>query len=352
MASAARIATSLRLATRPVPVSSVSPSFALTQRYVAWMTESQVTSPSATQLAAQARGRADQVRSYFHPVGETQIPDTKTTYRVRWLALDANNRPRLNALALHLYQRITDYCIPRSRIDEAKRQDEIDGGNAQIMALQEEARRLFLDSETSGEGGELLLFFLLEAELGLPQVLCKMPLKTNRKMPIHGVDGVHAGIQPNGNLAIYWGESKLYGSFQSALTDCFNSITPFLLDDGTGTAHKDLVLARDNLDVGDRQLTLQLVKYLTDDNPKRLSLEVSGACLVGFTHDHYGPPFQADGATLLAEVDDQIRRWSTSVKTRVTNRKIEDFTIEFFCLPLPSVADLRAEFQRLIGHGR
>lgn len=219
-----------------------------------------------------------------------------------------------------------------------------------MMSLQEEARRLFLDSDTSGEGGELLLFFLLEAELRMPQILCKMPLKTNKQMPIHGVDGVHAAQTPNGNLALYWGESKLHGDVQSALTECFKSITPFLLDDGTGAAHRDLVLARNNLDPGDRDLQLQMIRYLTDDAPERNDLEVRGACLVGFTHDSFTSPFGGSPESVLDEVQERIDSWASSVRSRVTNRKIEAFEIEFFCVPLPSVQQLRDEFRALLGH--
>lgn len=296
------------------------------------------------------RGRPDQVRAYFHLLGDRQIAETATNYRVHWLTSDANGRHRTSALAAHLYHRITDYCIPRSRLEDARREDARDGGSVQMMRLQEEARRLFLDSNTSGEGGELLLFFLLEAELGLPQILSKMALKTSSDMPIHGVDGVHAGVDDSGQLSVYWGESKLYQDFHSALTNCFDSIAPFLLDDGSGPAHRDLVLVRDHLDLGEREATLELVKYFTDDRPERLGIEVRGACLVGFSYDDFAVPFEADGSTVLAAVHAQIDGWAKSVKSRIANRNIANFTIEFFCLPLPSIVELRDEFQRLLGH--
>lgn len=306
-----------------------------------------------TQLTALddiAAGTPEQTRSFFHVIGERTVPDTRVNYRVHWLALDANGRDRTAALARHLYYRIADYCIPRSRILEARARDTREGGNVQMMMLQEEARRMFIDSETSGEGGELLLYFLLEAELNLPQILCKMPLKTNAAMPIHGVDGVHAGFREGVGLAVYWGESKLYADVQSAMTECFSSIAPFLLDDGAGAAHRDLVLVREMLDTGDRELSLKLVQYFTDDAPERLDLEVRGACLVGFTHDAYGPPFEDDKVTMLKAVQERVDAWSNSVGTRVLNRAIHDFEIEFFCMPLPSVAGLRTAFNDLLGH--
>lgn len=301
-------------------------------------------------LGTIAAGTPEQTRSFFHVIGERAIPGTRVNYRVHWLASDGNNRDRTNDLAKHLYYRIADYCTPRSRIAEARARDARDGGHVQIMTLQEEARRLFIDSDTSGEGGELLLYFLLEAELNLPQVLCKMPLKTSSKMPIHGVDGVHAGLRANGGLAVYWGESKLYTDVAGAMTDCFKSIAPFLLDDGSGAAHRDLVLVREGLDTGDRELTLKLVQFFTDDAPERTKLEVRGACLVGFTHDDHANPFDEDETTLLAEVEERINAWAKSVGTRVVSRQIEDFEIEFFCLPLPSVDRLRKAFNGLVGH--
>jgi hypothetical protein len=297
-----------------------------------------------------AAGTAQQTKSFFHVIGDRSIPKTHVNYRVHWLTTDGNGRDRTVALAQHLYFKIVDYCTPRSRILEARARDDREGGNIQMMMLQEEARRLFIDSDTSGEGGELLLYFLLEAELKLPQVLCKMPLKTNSKMPIHGVDGVHAGLLGDGKLAVYWGESKLYTDVQSAMTECFTSIAPFLLDDGTGVAHRDLVLVREGLDTGDRELTLKLVQYFTDDAPERTKLEIRGACLVGFTHDAHAHPFEDDEATMLAEVEERVEAWAKSVGTRVASREIEDFEIEFFCMPLPSADKLRKAFNQLLGH--
>lgn len=296
-----------------------------------------------------SRGAQSQVRSFFHVLGERTIPNTSTNYRVFWLANDANGNDRTAALAQHLYYRITDYCIPRNRIEEADALDAREGGKMHASQLQDEARRLFLDADASGEGGELLLFFLLEAELQIPQILCKMPLKTNSQMPIHGVDGVHASLLEDGTLAVYWGESKLYADVQSAMTACFDSIAPFLLDDGTGVTHRDITLVRDNLDVGDRDLALRLVRYFTDDAPERNALRVRGACLVGFNHDPHGHPFTDAPPELLASVRASIDSWSDSIATRVTNRQIESIEIEYFCLPLPSVENLRTAFRSLIG---
>ena len=75
-----------------------------------------------------------------------------------------------------------------------------------------------------------------------------------------------------------------------------------------------------------------------------------GACLVGFSHDAHGHPFEDDEVTMLAEVEERVEAWAKSVGTRVSNREIEGFEIEFFCMPLPSVGKLRTAFNKLLGH--
>jgi Cap4 SAVED domain len=44
----------------------------------------------------------------------------------------------------------------------------------------------------------MLLYLLLEVELGIPQLLCKTPLKTNPEVHYHGVDGVHGKVTDTG----------------------------------------------------------------------------------------------------------------------------------------------------------
>jgi len=62
------------------------------------------------------------------------------------------------------------------------------------------------------------MFILAEALLGLPQLLCKMDLKTDPEMHFHGVDGVHCGVGDDGkSLAVYWCESKVHKDISNAL---------------------------------------------------------------------------------------------------------------------------------------
>ena len=195
--------------------------------------------------------------------------------------------------------------------------------------------------KTSGEGGELLLYLLLENVLELPQLMCKMPLKTSTSMHVHGVDGVHGKLLDNGDLALYWGESKLYARVNEAIDDCFASIAPYLLDFGGGDAQRDLLLTRTNLDLGDPETTAALVRYFDRTKPAASRVEFRGACLVGFDYGEYPNPFSEDGTTLQEEVVTQMSRWYDRIGARVADRQLTRIELEIFCVPLPSVQEFR-----------
>lgn len=182
-----------------------------------------------------ARSEDRSLDPYLVTVGESAVvAGTQTTCRCHFVRLDPRGRPRVDPLIKMLAAQVVDYCIPRTRINEAQAHMIRTRSTAKVLQLQGEAKKLFTKIKTSGEGGELLLYALLEIGLGLPQILCKMSLKTHGQVHYHGVDGVHARALPNGDLAVYWGEAKLYADVNAGIDAAFASLAPFLLDAGGG----------------------------------------------------------------------------------------------------------------------
>jgi Cap4 SAVED domain len=95
------------------------------------------------------------------------------------LAVDGNGRVQPNRLAEFMRAAVVDYAISRKRIAEAQERDQRFKSSEAVMALGEIAKRSFTDLAKTGEGGEMLLFLLAERFLKLPQILCKMDLKTD-----------------------------------------------------------------------------------------------------------------------------------------------------------------------------
>jgi hypothetical protein len=296
-----------------------------------------------------ARNEDRSLEPYLVDVGEAQVLDhTCANCSCHFVRLDTQARPRIAALIDMLVDQVVDYCIPRSRIDEAMDHMVRTGSTAKVLQLQREAKALFTTVQISGEGGELLLYALVEIALGVPQILCKMSLKTNTNVHYHGVDGVHAKALADGKLAIYWGEAKLYGNAHAAIDAALSSLAPFLLDAGGGAAQRDVLLLRDHADTGDERLNAALVRYFTDDTMEASQLVVRGACLVGFSHDDYASPHEADGQ-VRREVLEALADWQARIGKGIGNERLESFELELFLVPMPSVEEFRDGLKAKLG---
>lgn len=291
-------------------------------------------------LAEAARGRATTVEAFLHHVEPPrEVPGTLATCRTHFVVCSPDGTPRVDELTRRLAGEVMDFCIPRSRIDEAARAYEEEGSTLHFGRLQEEARSLFTSLKNSGEGGELLLYMLLETVLRVPQVLCKMPLKTSAQMHVHGADGVHALAKPDGGLALYWGESKLFASASDAVRECLDSLAGFLLD-GPGVRRRDMLLMRDHASLEDPALTAALRAFFDEDDVRSTRVEYRGACLVGFDHDDY-PDARSGDAEIQAQVQAAVEGWAVHVGRRVEASRLASIRLEVFCVPFPSVADFR-----------
>ena len=268
------------------------------------------------------------------------------------LAIDGNGRIQVHRLAQFMRNAATDYAMPRSKIAEAKARDAKFKSTEAVAELVERAKRSFTDLATTGEGGEMLLYLLAERFLKLPQILCKMDLKTDDKMHYHGADGVYAGIAPDGVLKLYWGESKIYETPGAAISACLESLAPYLLEPEHEGAERerDLLLLSDKADLSDEKLTTALRRYFDRSSPMSNRVRYCGAALVGF-----GVPFYpGEGATAVADdiakaAKTALTDWVAAVGKGITKNKLSSLEIEFFCVPLPSAQGFRDIFLEVMG---
>lgn len=277
--------------------------------------------------------------------------DHRTVCRVNLIQTDANGRVRTRALAKAIIGRAVMYCIPRSKIREARENYDAEGDWGPFSALENEAKSLFVKQLTTGEPGELLLFLLQEFVLGIPQIVAKMPNKTSTKMHYHGSDGLHAQLAANGTLELYWGESKLHESLNKALKEAFESLADYLDVSDRNKVDTDLRLIRDNMDLDDEELAKRVFLYFADETDESADVEYKAACLVGFDLSAY-PTLNAKNPEVTAEIQKLINSWTTTLDRRVGKAKFERFHIELFMVPFESVAEFRIEFLGELGVDR
>lgn len=182
------------------------------------------------QLNSLIRGNPLSVDTYLREVCKNEhISDTKASMHIYMLKLDGNNRPRTCDFCDYLINRIVDYCIPPSEIRKAKEKDAEYNTTQYTATLFRKAERLFTDLGNTGEVGELALSVLTQSFLHMPQVLCKMVLKTNSEVHYHGADGVYGKYDTETQkYCLYWGEAKIYADVRQALSSCFDAYTYFL----------------------------------------------------------------------------------------------------------------------------
>lgn len=304
----------------------------------------------ATALERLARGAPTDLASLLHDVERYGVVDgTNITAHCHCLTLDGNGRPRVKDLVETVAEHVLDYAIPRSEYRAAREEADRTGSSQKVVRLHTKARALFTDLIQSGEGGELLLFALAEKLLQLPQLICKMSLKTNTRMHIHGADGLHAGVdEQTGKLLLYWGESKIFGDVTSAVRDCLKSLAPMLQDHEA--SKRDLQLLQRHLDVNDEDLENALKKFLNPDDPAFNSLEFRGLCLVGFDCDAYPKmPSKTELKAVVSAISRTLPEWKRHTAKRVKEEMINAFSIHFLFVPFPSADEFRKLFREHLG---
>jgi len=313
------------------------------------MTETRVTGDLfADMLNSLVRGDPN---DFLHLLTAYDVPvpleGSSATVRTHFLATDANGSPAVELLGTAMARAAMDFCIPRSRIEHALKHLQATGSASHFSRLEQQARELFVEGDGTGEGGELLLFLLMEQVLKVPQILAKMSLKTNSNVHVHGSDGVHAKLGDDGVLDLYWGESKLYQSSSDAFTDCFDSIGPFLGADGD-TRRRDLLLVRESLNVQQDDLAAHLVQYFDETSAKALELRWNGVCLVGFDYSEY-PDVKKLAAAESAKIRHAMKRWQNSIFKRLEKNSLLAVNIDVFCIPFPDVDALRKMVRKKLG---
>ena len=268
------------------------------------------------------------------------------------LTVDANGRVQPRRLAEFMRNAVADYAIPRAQLAKAKARDNRYNSTEAVAALVERARRSFTDLANTGEGGEMLLFLLAERFLKLPQILCKMDLKTDTRMHYHGADGVYAGVTAEGILKLYWGESKVYKDVGAAIRECLSSLAPFLieLDHEGAERERDLILLADKADLSRPELTDALKRYFDKDSPQSKRVQYCGVALVGFDADFYpADQVKAVAEEIVSAARAGLEAWRDTISKRLTIEKLAQVEIELFCLPLPSADGFRDAFLTAMG---
>lgn len=300
------------------------------------------------------RGNGNELNAYLSKVDiDKKINKTQSITRCYMINSDAQHMPRVEDLALKTAFCLLDYAIPRSEIERAKFLDIDENTTANTMQLKRKAKKLFTRLEKTGEGGELLLYLLIQNVLKLPQAISKMSLKTSSQLHYQGADAIHIGYDERSQkLLLYWGEAKMIKSIDRGINDCFESLSPYLTGEkgANDPRERDLQLLMTNLDMANPSLEKALLKYLDPNDPAFNSLEYRGACLIGFDTDIYcSEPFSKIQEIVYKEINTAMDKWISKIDKGINKYDhLNKFTLDIFIIPFPSVQKFRDSFLEAI----
>lgn len=277
-------------------------------------------------------------------VHTVSLDEPKATVHFQYVRFDPiSGEPRFDVLAKTLAKHVVKYslCVRTRERMRAALDDEDDGD------LFVQARDYFRKIADSGEVGELLLFFLLEAAFGAPQVVCKMELKTNPGDEVKGADGIHVlWDAADGHLDVFLGESKLYQSISGALDSVFTSLTEFY---DLGRLDEELHLVTSHFKFVDAELQ-DTITTLLDRGLSESSCHIVHACLIGWDWKKYAQLEGAGRDAFVKEFEDRYKKYAANIAALLNKRFSscihKQISFKFLFLPFKDVGEFRRAFYK------
>ncbi len=270
------------------------------------------------------------------------IDGVQTQIRLHYIKLDGNGRPMIKALANMLYTYIIDYCLSvRNRIEPLTPR--------QATILTKQARELFRhpavtdkSPDKTGEAGELLLYFLMEAILEAPQMVAKMELKTNHKDEVKGSDGIHARYNKDTDLVdFYFGESKLYTKSSAAISDAIDSVEQF---HEIEMYQHEFTMVTKHFKYADDE-TKAAISSLIVHGEAGAGVCVNHACLIGYDFKEFKDLTGNNPKELMNDFMGKFHKDGARL-TKLLQKRFDKFDkkylkFEVFFIPFPSVSEFR-----------
>ncbi|HDS6408957.1 TPA: DUF1837 domain-containing protein [Klebsiella oxytoca] len=277
------------------------------------------------------------------------IKSVSAGVRFHHLKFDGNGMPMVKALAETLYGYIIEYCFSTQDRPECLT-------SQQGLVLTKQARSLFrhpkITDQTpdkTGEAGETLLFFLLEAIIGAPQLVAKMELKTNSNDEVKGSDGIHIKWNEDDNIVdFYFGESKLYKKISDAMDSALKSIDDFHTNEmyrhEFGMATKHYKYANNEV--------REAVKKLFISGEPGPNVRINHACLIGFDWNKFDTFDRSSSISINQQFINELHKsmplWVNLLDDKFSKFNRKHLRFDVFFIPFPSVVEFRNEFNRAL----
>jgi len=265
------------------------------------------------------------------------------TVRFHYLKLDSvTGQPRFKELANVLADQLVEYCFSAKRFEKLETPQE-------HHELHREAREFLRRVKTAGEAGEILIYFLIEAILGAPQLIAKMQLKTSSKLESFGADGIHIKWNElERALEVFCAEAKLERSPADAIANVVGSLQKFHLN---ADYNHEIRLATAHFKTSEAKVQNAVKRILENKDPD-VPWKLRHACLAGYSWDGY---VNLKGRDIKA-LEEEFKERYANDHDRLHELIVRHFgklnlplvAFEIFILPFRNVQEFRDAFDAAV----
>lgn len=273
------------------------------------------------------------------------LVEPKASVSFQYVKLDPNSgEPKFDVLAKVLTKHIVGYSLSVRTRQSVRRRIDYNEDEGELYIL---AREYFRKIHDSGEVGELLLFFLLEAVFGAPQAVCKMELKDSPNEEVKGTDGIHVKWDcVDTHLDVYLGESKLYKDISDALKSVFESLAIFYDE---GRLDRELHLVTSHFKYLDAHLQRAVLRFINRETSET-ECHIMHACLVGWDWADYGHLVTDRRVDFITHFEQHYQKYAKKIEAMLNRRfakcRHKHITYRFLFLPFKSVDEFRRAFYK------
>lgn len=271
--------------------------------------------------------------------------------------------PSVRAFADFLGNQAANYALSRRRRDEyqARIASAENGDMSAAQELSRAVRNAFIEfrkahPSRASEVGEVLAYCVAVHHLQASQLIAKMALKTSTNMPVYGLDGIHASVT-DGELNVFFLESKLAGNAASGTADYADSVSSFLKNNGQYEHEYGLVTSLGNLDALDPADKILMMDYLdVFGNPNAPKRERSVGVVCYSEVNHFASKREVDEGPLSKHEDHfgelykgDLSRHHTNLTNQLGVKKVDANKCMVYLVAVPDVDELRRLFYESIG---
>ncbi|WP_033111548.1 DUF1837 domain-containing protein [Dickeya dadantii] len=303
-------------------------------------------------------------------------------FKVNLLCLGfKEDMPKDKELAETLFLELVHYCIPHPVIEKRKKQA-LDEGKDEARLYSEllrEARSLFMkyklesaikkkSGETEekfeqrvrnansryGEVGELISYCIAIHFLKASQLVSKMALKTSSEMPVFGLDGIHATIDADGTLTVFYLESKITREFDSGSEQFSKSVSGFEIDRNGRRNEYRIIQDLSNLESLEGEERSKAINYFNPYSSQSSNVRERFIGIIAYSEKNYSNKLPINDEAPLSIHFEHFKNGYTSSYQEKINTLTSDLTkagatlqkCRAYIFALPDVDNFKLDFAK------